>query len=168
MKLGDKFNTSTQDSYNTPIEAFEFLFSHTKNISNLKIWAPFYNDGHLKNIFDKLNINVIHKNKNFFNYKPVHFDLIIDNPPFSCKKEILQRCKDLKKPFALLLPIDTLERHYISDIFKDNSSKLKILIPKKRYEFSSEHLEDKSRIPFKSIWITYDFPISNKNNIIFE
>ena len=114
-----------------------------------------------------MKLKYIHENKDFFKYKPKNFDLIIDNPPFSCKKEILERCIELKKPFALLLPIDTLERHYISDYFKD-SSKLKILIPKKRYQYNNEYIEKKKRVPFKSIWITYDFPISNKSNIIFE
>lgn len=167
MKIGDHFNVTCNDNYNTPKEAFEFLFSHTKNIEKYNVWFPFYNDGSLKNILDSMKLKYVHENKDFFKYKPKNFDLIIDNPPFSCKKEILERCIELKKPFALLLPIDTLERHYISDYFKD-SSKLKILIPKKRYQYNNEYIEKKKRVPFKSIWITYDFPISNKSNIIFE
>ena len=41
--------------------------------------------------------------------KPVQFDCIITNPPFSLKQEFLQRCYELGKPFALLLPLTTFE-----------------------------------------------------------
>ena len=37
------------------------------------------------------------------------FDIIITNPPYSLKTDFLKRCYMLDKPFALLLPIHTLE-----------------------------------------------------------
>ena len=47
--------------------------------------------------------------------------------------EVIRRCIDLNKPFCLLLPIDTLERKYISTLFRDRD--FTIIIPKKRYKF---------------------------------
>ena len=36
------------------------------------------------------------------------YDFIIENPPYSIKDKYLQRCYDLGKPFALLMPITAL------------------------------------------------------------
>ena len=36
------------------------------------------------------------------------FDAIVTNPPYSIKYRWLQRCYDIGKPFALLLPVETL------------------------------------------------------------
>ena len=50
------------------------------------------------------------KNFNFLTDTPdFDFDIIITNPPYSLKNEFIQKCYDLKKPFALLLPITALE-----------------------------------------------------------
>ena len=40
---------------------------------------------------------------------PVKYDCIITNPPYSLKDQFLKRCYLLGKPFALLLPLTTLE-----------------------------------------------------------
>ena len=37
------------------------------------------------------------------------YDCIVTNPPYSLKDEFLKRCYLLGKPFALLLPLTTLE-----------------------------------------------------------
>lgn len=52
----------------------------------------------------------ISEDKNFFFYEPEeHYDIIISNPPFSIKDSILQRLSELGKPFAMLLPLPTLQ-----------------------------------------------------------
>ena len=170
MILGDtkkpSFKVSKNDNYNTPVEAWEFILNNMQQEARNKIiWSPFYHDGSLiKNLKD-LYLNLIHENKDFFTYEPDKFDYIIDNPPFSCKKEILQRCLKLNKPFALLLPLDTLERHYIKHLFNSDTNKIQVLIPRKRYDFmGTSH----RRIPFKSVWLTYDFPLIKKDQLIFE
>ena len=170
MIIGDSnspsFKVGKNDNYNKPVEAWQFsLDNMLPEYKNKTIWAPFYNDGSLiKNLKD-FNIKLIHENRDFFNYEPEEFDYIIDNPPYSCKKEILQRCFKLGRPFALLLPLDTLERQYIKNIFNSNTGKIKLLIPRNRYCFTEN---SKRRVPFKSIWFTYDFPIVNRDQIIFE
>jgi len=40
---------------------------------------------------------------------PFIYDLIVTNPPFTLKDEFLQRCYELEKPFALLMPINALD-----------------------------------------------------------
>jgi hypothetical protein len=46
----------------------------------------------------------------FFNYTPAeHFDCIISNPPFSKKDGVLKRLYELGKPFAVLMPLNSLQ-----------------------------------------------------------
>jgi hypothetical protein len=144
------------DNYNTPIIAFELIFKYI-NIKNKQIWLYFYNNGELNELLT--NYNIIHENKDFFDYTP-EYDYIIDNPPYSIKQKIFERCVDLNKPFALLVPFDTLERLYMNNIMKTKD--VTVIIPKKRYKFNC----NKSTMPFKSIWICIGFNLGKQ--LIFE
>ncbi len=58
--------------------------------------------------------------QDFFEYDPVQWDCLVTNPPYTLKYPWLRRCYELGKPFALLLPVETmgakkaqvLMRHY--------------------------------------------------------
>lgn len=62
----------------------------------------------------------IDEDKNFFYYEPDNYDIIISNPPFSQKDDILKRLYELNKPYAMLLPIPSLQGQarfpYLQDI----------------------------------------------------
>ena len=47
--------------------------------------------------------------QNFFEYEPKEYDIIISNPPFTQKDEVLKRLYELGKPFAILLPLNSLQ-----------------------------------------------------------
>ena len=50
------------------------------------------------------------KEKTSFFYEPEEpYDIIISNPPFSQKDNVLKRLYELDKPYAMLLPISTLQ-----------------------------------------------------------
>ena len=70
-------------------------------------WSAFYQ------VFSNLGYQVIRSHlkdgKDFFTYEPPYYDIIISNPPFSLKDDVLNRVKQLNKPFALLLPLNTLQ-----------------------------------------------------------
>lgn len=51
----------------------------------------------------------IQSGHDFLNWHPDKFDCIITNPPYSLKDKFLMRCYLLGKPFALLMPLTTLE-----------------------------------------------------------
>ena len=47
---------------------------------------------------------------NFFEYEPEEqYDVIISNPPFSIKDDIIKRLYELNKPYAILLPVPSLQ-----------------------------------------------------------
>jgi hypothetical protein len=109
----------------------------------------------------KFDCNIIHNDNNFFETNE-ECDYIIDNPPFSIKEKIFERCIDINKPFCLLVPIDTLERQYISTMFKNKD--FTIIIPKKRYNFINQ--SKSITMGFKCCWFCYGFSLDR--NIIFE
>ena len=47
--------------------------------------------------------------QDFFTYEPDEYDVIVRNPPFTIKHKILQRLYELDKPFAILLPLNSLQ-----------------------------------------------------------
>ena len=47
--------------------------------------------------------------KDFFQYEPDDYDIIVSNPPFTEKDRVLERLYELGKPFAILLPLNSLQ-----------------------------------------------------------
>lgn len=57
--------------------------------------------------------------QDFFKYEPEHWDLIVSNPPFSIKDKVLERLYSFNKPFAVLLPLNSLQGKTRYKYFKD-------------------------------------------------
>lgn len=81
---------------------------------SLTVWCPFdkENSQYVKVFKDngnKVIFSHIDEGKNFFYYEPESYDIIISNPPFSIKDNILKRLWELDKPYAMLLPVPTLQ-----------------------------------------------------------
>ena len=57
--------------------------------------------------------------KDFFQHEPNEpYDVIVSNPPFSKKDKVLRRLDELGKPFAILLPLNSLQGKSRFEIFK--------------------------------------------------
>ena len=116
-----------------------------------KIWAPFYGDGKQKQYFEEMGFDIIHEDEDFFENNKG--DLIIDNPPFSKKKEIFNRLKELDKPFILICPSMLLSYKYFQELFKNQ---IQILVPNKRLSFRHINSERKNYSPpFASFYFFY-------------
>ena len=119
--------------------------------TNKKIWAPFYCDGKQKEYFKDMGFDIIHEDEDFFNNNKG--DIIIDNPPFSKKREIFSRLKELGKPFILVCPSMLLSYKYFQELFKEE---IQILVPFKRINF--KHLNSNKKNyspPFASFFYCY-------------
>lgn len=106
-----------------------------------KVWCPFdKEDSEYVKILKENGFEVIFSHieddKNFFEYEPEDYDMIISNPPYSIKKDVLKRCYSLNKPFALLLPITSLEGIYHSKMFRENG--IGAVILDKRIDFNGK------------------------------
>ena len=116
-----------------------------------QIWSPFYGDGKQKEYFADMGFDIIHNDEDFFENN--HGEQIVDNIPFSKKKEILVRLKELGKPFILICPSMLLSYKYFQELYKDD---IQIIIPHKRINF--KHINSEKRNyspPFASFYFCY-------------
>lgn len=111
------------------------------------IWSPFYCDGKQKEYFAEMGFDIIHEDKDFFSYTP-EYDIIIDNPPFSKKKEVFKKLHELDKPFMILCSSVLMTSMPFFKMFKDN---LQVIIPLKKISCSNLN-KDK---PFNFNWGIY-------------
>lgn len=115
------------DEVYTPAYAVQPLVKYLQQFNpNATIWCPFDMDySNYVKIFTEAGFKVIRSHidegQNFFFYEPEEkYDIIISNPPFSQKDNVLKRLFELNKPYAMLLPVPTLQGQarfpYMQDI----------------------------------------------------
>ena len=129
------FQTKTflkHDDYMTPKYAWE-------NIQHLIpkdkiIWEAFYGDGKSGSYLRELGFEVIHEPIDFFENNLG--DIIVSNPPFSKSKEVIQRLKELDKPFIIIMPSSKINTSYFRDNYMNCG--LQLIIPKKRIHFEKQ------------------------------
>ena len=71
------------------------------------IWECFFGDGRSGTYLRELGFEVIHEKVDFFQNDLG--DILVSNPPYSMKKEVFTRLKELDKPFVMLVPTTTRE-----------------------------------------------------------
>ncbi len=149
------FHTKTflkHDDYMTPKYAWENIKDYIP--PNKVIWEAFYGDGKSgKDLEDILNNKIIHKQIDFF--KNNLGDILISNPPFSKKKEVYTRLKELDKPFIMISPSSMLNTQYIRNLFSKSEDKLQIIIPRKRINFIKDGIEHTNRCNFDCFYYCY-------------
>jgi adenine specific DNA methylase Mod len=137
------------DNYETDKRAWELI----KDIipKDKKIWSPFYCTGLQKEYFKELGFDIIHEDEDFF--KNNKGDIVIDNPPFSLKKEILTRLKELDKPFILIIPTCLLSLKWFQSLF---GNEIQMIIPTKRLTFKHfKNPKEGYTPPFGSFYYCY-------------
>lgn len=123
------------------------------------IWCPF--DTEESNFVKVLRENgfvvehshIQNKDEDFFNYEPFEWDIIVSNPPYSIRNDILKRAFAFGKPFALLMNTNGLFDSQIRyDLFSQNDFSLFYL--KGRVNYMKEYGKvEKSSPPFQSAYI---------------
>ena len=109
--LTAKTDKASDETY-TPREAVLPLLKYITK--DKVVWCPFdTEDSEYVKVFQESGYNVIYSHidngQNFFFYEPEYYDVIISNPPFSIKDDILKRLYELNKPYAMLLPLPSLQ-----------------------------------------------------------
>ena len=114
-------NAESSEQY-TPYYAVDPII---KYISKDKlIWMPFDMEwSAFYQRFKELGYQVIrshiYEEKDFFEYEPDKYDVIVSNPPFHQKNKVLKRLYELNKPFAVLLPLNSLQGRGRYECFKN-------------------------------------------------
>ena len=103
----------TDDSLFSPFYIVDHIIKYIPK--NKRIWCPFDIEEwsafsvRLKEYgFDVISTH-IYKGQDFFEYEPDEWNIIVSNPPFSLKDKVLERLYSFNKPFAILLPLNSLQ-----------------------------------------------------------
>ena len=141
------------DEYTTPPEAVHPLVEYLPK--GAVCWEP-TDDGRsgITKVLQERGFTVIstHKATGFDflrDWPNFHFDIIVTNPPYSLKTEFLERCYELGKPFALLLPITALEGVRRGRLYRRYG--IQLLVFDRRVEF----LREKRGVWFNTSWFCW-------------
>ena len=160
--LIDYIKRGPNDEIYTPNEAIEPLLKYIPK--NYKIWeCTDFGRSNISELFIKNGYEVIKthkKNFDFLNDTPnFEYDVIITNPPYSLKDEFLKKCFELRKPFAMLLPITTLEGVTRGGLFRKNG--IQLIVFDRRINF----LKQKKSNWFNTSWFCWNLLTKD---LIFE
>lgn len=159
-------NNKFSDECYTPEQAIKPLIKYLKKD---KIYYD-CTSGISSNIVDFLNNNdfkclssgsrnFINDNDLFGKNKMPNFDVLITNPPYSKKDKFIEKCYKLKKPFALLLPVSSIQGKKRGYLF--NKFGIELLVLNNRVDFTG-----KSSPHFGVAWFCYK--ILNKDLIFVD
>jgi len=147
---------SKSDEWYTPIEAVTPILKYIDK--GLKVWCPFDTEDslfykELKRRGYNVIISHIEDGKDFFEYEPDEWDIIVSNPPYSIRNKILEKIFSFNKPFALLMNTNGLFDSKIRwELFNKNDFTLFYL--KGRVNYMQEYgKQGKSSPPFQSAYI---------------
>ena len=156
---GRAIEFANDDEYMTPKSAWQQI---TKFIPKDKIiWEAFYGDGtsgeHLRSLGCQ---EVIHEPIDFFTQN--EGEIIISNPPFSCKAKVFNRLRELDKPFILIVPVSTITKKFYMDWWGE---RCEIIIPPKRIQFVKNG-EQTNRSWFDVIYVCYKMELPKQINYL--
>jgi len=150
--------TSAGDDVYTPFYAVEPL---TEFLPKDKvIWCPFDDEwsAYYQFLTEKgytvvrSSLNV---GKDFFEFEPEKWDILVSNPPFSKKDEVLKRAFSFNKPFALLLPVNSIQGKKRFSIF-NNQIQLLVFDSRVDYHNRNNMLKTTKGVSFGSAYFCRD------------
>ena len=154
------------DDFQTPPEALEPLIPYLNK--DWTIWECANGTGNLSTALIKKGFEVVATDIkvcdfDFLTQKPVQWDCIITNPPFSLKQEFLERCYQLGTPFALLLPLTTFETPKRQALFKKYG--VQVIFFDKRINFETPSGKG-SGSWFATAWFTWGLNLPKELNFV--
>jgi hypothetical protein len=112
LNIGYLTSDSENNELYTPLYAVDPIIKYLPK--DKIIWCPFDEEWsafyrRLKEEGFKVIRSSLQEGLDFFKYEPEQWDIIVSNPPFSIKDKILERIYSFDKPFAILLPLNSLQ-----------------------------------------------------------
>lgn len=118
--------TKKGDECYTPDFAVFPLVKHLRSRGYNNVWCPFDKpESEFVRVLKAEGFQVRHTHIedgfNFFDNSPEPLDqVIVSNPPFSCKDDVLERLYGFGLPFAMLLPQNSLQSKRRTSLFIKN------------------------------------------------
>jgi len=146
------YSKGKNDECYTPIEG---VLPILKYIPKDKIiWCPFDTEesNFVKEISktNKVIKSHIAEGKDFFEYEPEEWDILISNPPFTDKRKYFERALSFNKPFALIMSLTWLNDSAPKQLFFEKD--LQLLMFDKRMKFNNIN-----KITFSSAYFCWNF-----------
>ncbi len=157
-RAGDAYVPQRFDSCQTPPHALEPLLPYIDK--RWTVWEPAAGEGLLADtLLMNARVKVVESDiltgQNFFEYEPEQWDCIITNPPYSIKYLWIERCYKLGKPFALLMPVETLGAKAAQKWF---SVGVEVIFFERRINFKMPNKGwNGSAAQFPVAWFTWQF-----------
>ena len=138
------------DDYQTPrylvscLEPFILDFMKKRGINRpLVVWCPFDTEEseyvrYFREAEAKVIFGDIKTGQDFFETSIPECDLVISNPPFSRKREIMTRLFASGVPFALLMNLQAMQYQEMGQLFyeeEQRSESIQFIIPDKKVSF---------------------------------
>ncbi|MCU4706680.1 sugar-phosphate nucleotidyltransferase [Mycoplasma sp. CSL7503-lung] len=158
------FRYSNDDEWYTTYEDVEFFIKEAKIPKDMVIWCPFdLDNSNFVKAFNDYGYKVIYSHllyeQDFYKYEPNEkWDIIISNPPFRNKHNLLERILEFgkEKPWALIFGIQALNSEKFCDKLQQ-FKRIQYVHLKRRMCFTKDHLNydvmKLDRPSFASMWI---------------
>lgn len=163
---GDINAPAAYDACQTPPCALDPLLPYLPR--EWTIWEPAAGEGSIvESLFDggflqgRVAVSDIVMGQNFFDYEPDRWDCLVTNPPYSIKYQWLERCYSLGKPFALLMPVETLGAARAQACFIEHG--LQLILLNRRVNFKMPNKGwDGSSAQFPTAWFCSGLPLPSQ------
>lgn len=143
--------TSKFDKFQTPDRALDYLCPFIPK--NMTVWEPACGKGNLVRGLYKRRYNAFGSDierqaydieveiGDFLTQETARpYDLLVTNPPFSIKTQFLQRCYDIGKPFALLLPLTVFDSTKRRKSMREHG--VQMIVPDERFNFETPNHDE--------------------------
>lgn len=161
----DEHTPDPRDQCQTPDYAIDPLLPFLR--PEWTLWEPAAGEGLLVEALHDGGIrNVISSDvitgQNFFTFEPEQsWDVLVTNPPFSLKYRFLERCYALGKPFALLMPVETIGAQTAQNYFREHG--VEVIFMDRRVNYKMPNLGwDGTGAQFPSAWFTWGLNIGTQ------
>jgi hypothetical protein len=159
----DASQSQAMDRCETPAYALDPLLPYLPSV--WRIWEPACGSGRIVTVLSGHGYTIVGSDvldgQNFFDYQPAAWHAVVTNPPYSIKAEWIRRCYDLGKPFALLVPVETIGRGDVQRMMERHGAELLLLNRRVNFYMSNKGI-DKSSAQFPVLWFCWrllDAPI---------
>jgi hypothetical protein len=158
-KITQQKNHKFSDIY-TPNYAINPLlpFINKKDV----VWDCAFGEGHLAKALIEKGFKVVGKKELRFESEDLDCNIIITNPPYGKKELFLERAFELKKPFAFLMPLTTLEGIKRGKLFAKNG--IELIIPNRRINFIMPNKQGGAWFP--TAWFCWKLDLPKELNFV--
>jgi hypothetical protein len=158
----DVYTPQGYDACQTPPAALDPLWPHLRQFNF--IWEPAAGEGLLAEALRKrfgVVASDILTGHNFFTWQPPAWECLVTNPPYSLKYPWLRRCYELSRPFALLVPVETLGAQSAHRLFARYGVEVIFMTKRVNFKMPNKGWAGKGA-QFPVCWVTHGLGIGRQ------